>query len=118
MKSLVKYIDEKLLINKNYTDGYNYHPKDKKELKTVIEELYANNIYDLNDIDVSNITDFSYIFYEDENTGNKDFDVSKWDVSNGTDFTSMFYGCPKFNCNLSEWNISNGEYFFLDVWTL
>jgi hypothetical protein len=24
----------------------------------------------------------------------------------------MFTGCDKFNCNLSEWNISSGEDFY------
>ncbi len=75
MKSLTTYITEKFRISKNMGDmSYNYHPKDKKELKAAIQEHYANNIYNLNDIDVSNITDFSYMFYdchiEDKNKPN------------------------------------------------
>lgn len=121
MKSLKQYIYEndfhkselfeKLLINKNYNDGYNYHPKDKKELKAAIQEHYDNDIYNLNDIDVFNITDFSYVFNYDENTGNKDFDISEWNVSNGINFLGMFNNCHKFNCNLSNWDVSNGEDF-------
>lgn len=122
MKSLRQYIaeskalhqnvniDEKLVINKNYKI-YNYHPKNKDELLNVIKEHYDNDIYNLNDIDVSKITDFSELFVGDENTGNKDFDVSEWNVSKCKDFSNMFKGCEKFNCDLSEWDVSSGEDF-------
>ena len=111
MKSLTNYIFEKLVINKNYNNIYNYYPNDKDELMQAIQEHYDKGIYDLNDIDVSKITDFSSIFDKDKNTGNENFDVSKWNVSNGKNFTHMFYECSEFNCDLSEWDVSNGECF-------
>ena len=37
-------VDEKLVINKNYIDGYNYYPKDRDELKTIIREHYNKGI--------------------------------------------------------------------------
>ena len=60
MKQLPTYIIEKLKINKS-TNLYHYHPKDKDELRSLIQELLKErgNDADLNDIDVSNITDMS-----------------------------------------------------------
>lgn len=111
MKSLRNYIDERLVINKNYIALYKYYPKNRKELLNAIEEHYDNNIYNLNDIDVYKITDFGSLFMNDTHTSNENFDVSKWDVRNGKDFSDMFCGCENFNCDLSEWDVSNGEDF-------
>ena len=120
MNQNIKYIIEGLLDD-FYDDtqidiiddflGYKYHPKNKKELIKVIEDHYKNNIFNLNDIDVSQITDFSKLFYEDKHTCHKDFDVSHWDVSNGQNFSAMFYNCYNFNCDLSKWNVSKGKDF-------
>src|SRR5574343_446358 len=87
-------------------DFYNYHPKDKDELKQIIEERIENEgtECDLNDIDDSNITDMSYMFCDSEFNG----DISKWNVSNVTDMRCMFYE-SEFNGDLSKWNVSNVE---------
>ena len=119
MNKSIKYLVENILddfYDNEQTDImhdylYQYFPKNKIELIKIIKEHYKNNIYDLNDIDVSEINDFSEIFFYDEHTGYKDFDVSNWNVSNGVDFSEMFRGCKNFNCDLSQWNVSNGEDF-------
>lgn len=111
MKSLRAYINEKLVINKNYINIYNYYPTTKDELRAVIQEHYNKGIFDLNDIDVSEITDFSRFFMGDVNILNKNFDISKWNVSNGKNFSDMFFGCKKFNCDISNWDVSNGTNF-------
>lgn len=122
MKSLRNYIveklivnqrvDEKIVINKGYTSpSYNYHPTTRGELLNAIDEHYNKGIYDLNDIDVSEITNFSNVFNRDKNTGNKNFNISDWNVSNGEDFSGMFYECYNFNSDLSNWNVSKGKYF-------
>ena len=78
-------------------------PKTKEQLKQLIKYAFKHNIYDLNFIDTSEITDMSLLF-----TNCKyDFDISDWDVSNVTDMNNMFVNCKKFNCDLSDWNISN-----------
>ena len=103
-------------------------PKNKKQLKQLIDYAFKHNIYDLNFIDTSKITDMtllfskcnynidisrwnmsnvrsmSYMFYHCKNFN---CDLSYWDISNVTDMDNMFYNCKKFNCDLSDWDISN-----------
>ena len=105
MKSLTHYIQEKLIIKKNKSTDYKYFPKTKDELKTIIENRIKDegNKVNLNDIDVSKITDMSKLF------GGIDFngDISNWDVSNVNDMNYMFAGCKKFNQDISSWDVSN-----------
>ena len=78
-------------------------PKNKKELMEIIREIIAEKgpNCDLNFIDVSNITDMSYLFWKTKFNG----DISKWDVSNVKDMTYMFASTP-FNGNISNWDVS------------
>ena len=67
MKQINKYIVERLRINKdigNHDHHYNYYPKDKNELKELVNKLIKErgNEADLNDIDTSEITDMSHMF--------------------------------------------------------
>ena len=102
--------NEKLKVNQislsdlKDIDVYSYHPKTKDELKQIIEERIKNEgpECDLNDIDVSNITDMSYMFRSSKFNG----DISQWDVSNFTNMCCMFKG-SEFNSDISKWNVSN-----------
>ena len=78
-------------------------PKNKIQLKSLIEYAFNHNIYDLNFIDTSKITEMSNLFMNCE----YDIDVSNWDVSNVTNMSCMFYYCKKFDCDLSRWDVSN-----------
>ena len=103
MKSLVQFIQEKLIIKKS--NSYKYFPKDKNELKDIIlQRIEAEgNEVDLNDIDVSKITDMSYLFEETDFNG----DISEWDVSNVISMYAMFWECKSFNQDISGWDVSN-----------
>ena len=102
MKSLTHYIQEKLIIKKN---KYKYFPQTKEELKEIIEKRIGNegNEVDLNDIDVSNITDMSSLFIGTNFNG----DIFGWNVSNVTNMRLMFCKCKLFNCSISNWDVSN-----------
>ena len=103
MKSLTHYIQEKLIIKKS--NQYKYFPKTREELKEIIEKRIKDegNEVDLNDIDVSKITDMSELFERTDFNG----DISNWDVSNVKNMSYMFWGCKKFNQDISSWNVSN-----------
>ena len=105
MKSLSSYIQEKLIIKKSKSNSYKYFPKTKKELKDIINKRIKQegNEVDLNDIDVSKITDMSELFIETDFNG----DISGWDVSNVTNMNTMFAWCEAFNQDISNWDVSN-----------
>ena len=117
MKSLTNYINEKLIVNKNY-NPYTYDPKSFDELRRIIEDRYdklgpgtKKKPIDFNDIDVSNIDSFCNdngkgIF---EGTKFKYIDISDWDVSNVTDMFGMFYNCKELKSvgDISKWDVSN-----------
>ena len=94
-------------LNKNYKKPYNYHPKTIAELTILLGDLLEErgNNANLNDIDTSQITDMSYLFYHN----NFDGDISKWDVSNVKNMSFMFCR-SKFtgkNGDISRWDVSN-----------
>ena len=63
MKDLHNYILEKLNI-KDIKRQYTRCPKTREELKSILgKRLIKNENADLNDIDVSKITDMSYLFF-------------------------------------------------------
>ena len=105
MKQINKYIVERLHINKDI-DSYNYHPKTRDELKELVDQLIKErgNDADLNDIDTSEITDMSELFYDSNFNG----DISNWNVSNVEYMIDMFEE-SKFNGDISNWNVSNVE---------
>ena len=118
MKQLNQYIQEKLIINKDYR----YHDnmlvvKSFDELRDIIEDRYdklgpgtEQDPIDFNDIDVSNLNSFfndndKGIF---ENTYFKYIDISSWDVSKVTDMNRMFYMCKELKSvgDISKWDVS------------
>ena len=105
MKSLARYIQEKLLIKKNKGVEYKYFPQTKDELKEIIKQSIKQkgNKVNLNDIDTSNITDMSNLFKGTDFNG----DISHWDVSNVNNMRLMFHDCKNFNHNISDWDVSN-----------
>ena len=78
-------------------------PKTKEQLKQLINYAFKHDIYDLNFIDTSKITDMSWLF---ENVKHN-FDISSWDVSNVKDMSYVFQFCYDLDCDLSSWDVSS-----------
>ena len=58
----------------------------------------------LSGVDVSNVTDMSYMFYNDAAFNQN---ISGWNTSNVANMNYMFYGDTAFNQNIGSWNTSN-----------
>ena len=102
MKSLKSYIQEKLIIKKS---NYKYFPKTKKALKDIILQRIKEEgkEVDLNDIDVSKITDMTSLFEGTDFNG----DISEWNVSNVKNMSGMFWACKSFDKDISNLDVSN-----------
>ena len=117
MKTLNQYIQEKLIINKNYREA-KIVVKSFNELRKIIEDRYnklgagtEQNPIDFNDIDVSNLD--SFCNDNDEGIFDKSkfkyIDISGWDVSNAVSTLNMFYACKELKSvgDISKWDVSN-----------
>ena len=106
MKTLNNYINEALIKKDTKIKTWNYFPKDKEELKSLIKDLLQERGKDanLNDIDTSAITNMSNLFYT---LDIHNIDISEWDVSNVRTMENMFYKCENFNSDLSHWDVSS-----------
>jgi surface protein len=75
-------------------------------------------------LDVSEITDFNYLFEEGFNFNKAreskyDVDISGWELTNAKSMKGMFKYCTRFNEDLSSWapylvNVTNMEYMFFE----
>ena len=123
MKTLNQYIQEKLIVNKDYRDA-GLSPKSFDELRKIIEDRYdklgpgtKQNPIDFNDIDVSGIKTLGIYTGSPNAIGLFEkiefeyIDISDWNVSNVTDMSGMFYGCKKLKSigDLSKWDVSKVE---------
>jgi surface protein len=78
--------------------------RDRNHLDYIIQqEMRSHGVYvDLNHLDVSSVTDMSYLFYGKKFKGN----ISKWDTSNVTQMNAMFWN-SSFSGDISCWDTSN-----------
>lgn len=101
MKNLPTYITEKLKIGKNnpYNKPYQYFPKNSYELSyKVLEEkmnMVENNILDMSDVDISNVTNLDSLFTEVNayNPNIDTIDISGWNTSHIEYMGAMFAYC-------------------------
>lgn len=124
MKNLSEIINEKLIINKNskVAPDIALVPKNRRELIDIIYNRILQHskdktytVLDLNDIDVSNIDDFTRIFsyssYELSKSSITAINVEYWDTSQVTTFSSMMAECATIKeINLDTWNVSNATH--------
>ena len=91
-------------ITLNESEVGNLRPTMKDELKELIRRRMNEQgpSCDLNDIDVSKVTDMSHLFAYSDFNG----DISKWDVSKVRNMSSMFAN-SKFDGDISKWDVSN-----------
>lgn len=116
----IPYVIRHEFTDKNGTfhkNGYYVENGSETSLNLLIDRLIKErgNEADLNDIDVSNITDMSNLFgiKFDSISGRKikdakyDFngDISGWDTSEVLHMKQMFDGCINFNCDIGKWNV-------------
>ena len=102
--------EEQVVAAKQPTNQKKIVARNREHLKELISEAikkYGNKC-DLNFIDVSNVTDMSYMFaysYFNGDISKFNGDISKWDVSNVKDMYGMF--CKSsFNGDISKWDVS------------
>ena len=81
MKTIQQHISERLQLNKDRIQKYEYFPKTKEELRDIIENItneHKNDeIIDLNMIDTSKIEDMEKLFYRKK----YNYYISRWNVS-------------------------------------
>ena len=86
-----------------------FKPNNKKELMQAVKYYCQDKDKGIekygiiNDWDVSEITDMSYLF---GNCNNFNEPINNWDVSNVVDMEGMFWKCYNFNQSLNNWNVS------------
>ena len=75
-----------------WNEQYNYFPRTKAELEQIIKNRMDIEGFecDLNDVDVSQISDMSYIFSHFQFNG----DISKWVLHKGVSMIMIFYNSP------------------------
>ena len=118
MKPLNKYIEEKLIVNKDFKNARVVHNDLTElwaELKMRIKKQGPGtrlHPVDLNDFDVSNMKMLGFVFtFASRDSGDKVLmkyiDISEWNVSNVEDFTGMFENCEDLVSvgDLSKWKI-------------
>lgn len=95
----LNYPDEEVVTEEDYIK----YLSDEIELTKPIIRWMAENDMDICDLNVSHITDMSYMF-ADINDFNQD--ISGWNVSNVETMEHMFHSCANFNQSLANWNVS------------
>ena len=101
-------IDEKWSDTNNYVSAktvgiYIDTSEREKVTKETLREMIENG-EDYSQVDISEITDMSRMFWGIDSI---DYDISDWDVSNVTNMSGMFLDAVSFNQDISDWNVSS-----------
>ena len=80
--------------------------KASQSLEGIFEDLSCASIMDLSGLDVSSVTDMSFMFEDCWSLAS--LDLSGWDTSSVTDMSRMFYGCSSLaSLGISGWDTSS-----------
>ena len=82
-----------VLQSKNFRDSYTEFVNEK-----------IKDVFELNNLDVSRVTDMYGMFTELEWFNEP---IGKWNMSNVTHMSEMFSGAESFNQPIGNWNVSN-----------
>ncbi|WP_434343621.1 BspA family leucine-rich repeat surface protein [Mycoplasma sp. 06067-C1-B144P-99-0482-3] len=75
-----------------------------KSLENAFQNFKFEKVLNLDNWNVSNVTDMESMFYEAEKFNQN---ISKWNTKNVKIMTSLFIGAKNFNQPLNSWNVSN-----------
>ena len=93
------------LLNINFSDDINNKPSINKNTSLYNCFYNCSNFNsNINNWDISNVVDTSYMFYNCSNFNNN---LNNWNTSKVTNMSNMFYNSENFSQNISNWNISN-----------
>ena len=122
MKTINKYINEKLKITKSKRTEYTFHPKTKNQLiRMITKEIKEKGVEcSLNHININKMTNLRSLFAENKTLKKFNGDISEWDVSNVDDMSYMFAECDITfkNTDISGWDVSkvtNMAWMFEDI---
>ncbi len=82
-------------------------PSSVADLSGCFSHISQVAVENLDQWDVGNVTDISYIFYYSENFNQ---DISTWNVGSVTKMTSAFENALSFNQDIGSWDVSNVIY--------
>ncbi|WQJ53945.1 MAG: hypothetical protein [Wendovervirus sonii] len=99
----------KKALNEGFELENRFAPENVKDLCDIINERTSNEGYDcdLNDIDVSSIQSFAEFSAYLNRPDLFNCNISEWDVSNAENMSYMFDMCENFNRDISKWNVAN-----------
>ncbi|MBE9468401.1 MAG: DUF285 domain-containing protein, partial [Bacteroidetes bacterium] len=80
-------------------------PSTITNLHATFSSIGQTEITNLDNWDVSNVTDMSSLFWQSSNFNSSD--ITGWNVANVTNMRYMFNGVGAFNQDISAWNVSN-----------
>ena len=103
-----------MLIDNTTPEGFStryiFRPSKPADLQTAVDLWVSNKpsalatYGEINNWDVSLITDMESLFFEKENFNDN---ISNWDVSNVTNMKKLFNEAASFNQDISRWDVSN-----------
>ena len=99
----IKLLSSNRTIEHTFTFNYNsVSPNDP--LNSIQEYIITSINTDINDWDVSSVTNMSRMF---ENATSFNTDISNWDVSSVTNMSKMFNNASSFNQDINNWVVSS-----------